>query len=111
MTLIEFIVVATPIISTVVAMIGLGVAVWVAFTQRRIQKRQIQQNLFDKRFAVYNAVRELLMTIVRADGRFDWKECVQYLYTVESAEFLFGDDVNKHLLKVREKAKSIYEIT
>ena len=40
--------VATAIGSTVAAVAGMGIAVWVANTQRRLQERQIQQDLFDK---------------------------------------------------------------
>lgn len=107
----DLIEVFTAVSSTLAAIVALGIAVWVvwvAITQRRIQEKQMQQDLFDKYFAIYTKVAEFVLCVLRADGKFEMRDFRRFLFAVEEAEFLFGQEVNTYMQEIREKAKHLY---
>lgn len=72
-------------------LIAACVALYIGFTQRRLQRQQLKQNLFEKRFAVYEAIKSYLgdstirrPTLVRHLLKFPMKA---------EATFLFGSDM------------------
>lgn len=101
-----------PIASAVAAMTALGISVWVALSQRRIQERQLQKDLFDKRYIVYLAVEEFLMYVLREDGSIDLlsDDVQKYRRAVEKADFLFDADVTDYMSHVQKVAFELYPI-
>jgi hypothetical protein len=97
-------------LSALAAITALWISLWVANVQRRIQEKQLKQDLFDKRYAVYLAVGEFLMHVVRVDGsiKLPSDEYRTFAYTMEQAEFLFGSDVNTYLRDMKTKALALY---
>jgi quinol monooxygenase YgiN len=56
------------IASALAAIVALGISVWVALWQGKLQKERVQQDLFDKRYAVFLLVDEFMMYALRVDG-------------------------------------------
>jgi hypothetical protein len=75
------------------------VSSWVAYAQRRIQERQLKQNLYDKPHALFLAVEEFVVHVQRVDGSvaLTGDEFRRFQYAVEQAEFLFGADVVNYM--------------
>jgi len=84
------------------AIIALAIAVWVFIEQNRLQRQQLRQDLFDKRFAVYAAVETFMMSIIQSDTIINMNDHRKFLYAIEPAEFLFGADVAAYLREIRE---------
>ena len=97
-------------VSALAAITAIGVSLWVAFTQRRIQERQLKQNLFDKRYAVFLAVEEFLIHLLQRDGsvKLTGDEYRRFRYAMEQAEFLFDADVNSYMTEVDQVARHLY---
>ncbi len=92
------------------AITAIGVSLWVAFTQRRIQERQLEQNLFDKRYAVFQIVEEFLIHVLQTDGsvKLTGDEYRRFRYAVEQAEFLFDADVNSYMKEVNQAVLDLH---
>jgi hypothetical protein len=80
------------------------VAVGVALMQFYLQRRQLEQSLFDKRFAVYSAVRRFLMECSQASLGILKDDPAYRLFQRDTppAKFLFGDDVSDLLAQVHK---------
>lgn len=98
----DWITLGTAVASAVSAVAALGIAIWVFFGQRRLQRQQLRQDLFDKRFAVYAAVETFIMGIIQSNTIINLNDHRKFLYAIEPAEFLFGADVATYLREIRE---------
>ena len=79
------------------------IAVWIAWRQHKTDKDSFRHALYDKRFAVYRGS----MTAIEAaltNGRIDLDDVVRLDVSTQEGGFLFGDDVNGHLIELRQKA-------
>ena len=103
----DWISVVTAVASAASAIIALAIAVWVFVQQRRLQRQQLRQDLFDKRFAVYAAVETLMVDIIRLTGSVTWTDQGKFLAAIEPAEFLFGADVTAYLGEIQELVKAL----
>src|ERR1035441_500799 len=74
------------------------VAVGVAFMQRYLQKQQLKQNLFEKRWDVYRDLGSHINTIVHQTSQNspDWSKLLDPIDQMEHAQFLFGKEVALH---------------
>ena len=72
------------------------IAAWIAFRQSQIARNKLKLDLFDKRMAVYQAVRETLATAV-TKGKLTQEDEVKYLVGTRPAQWLFGSEVFKYL--------------
>jgi hypothetical protein len=72
-------------------LIAACVAVGVALTQRHLQKQQLKQNLFEKRFAVYEAIKRHLVESM--SGYPTWVWHLLNFPMKGQAIFLFGADM------------------
>lgn len=82
--------VLTPLIAIIVA--------YIAWRQWETAKEKIKLDLFDRRFSVYNAVREcLLLSVTRAELSSDEK--YNYSVGVLGSKWLFNDAIFNYLNK------------
>jgi len=89
----------TEYISAIVLPIIAGIAAWIAFRQSQIARNKLKLDLFDKRMAVYGAVREALGSIARQGGLTDEQQFF-YLQGTRAARWLFGPEVFVYLDEV-----------
>lgn len=96
--------------SGLAALIALGVSLWVANAQRRIQMAQLQQNLFDKRYNIFLAVEEFLMYVLRTDGlpNLVGDEFRRFRNAAEQAQFLFDSDVVNYMNRIDKTVRGLY---
>jgi hypothetical protein len=74
-------------------LIAASVAVGVGLMQRHLQKQQLKQNLFDKRYKVYAATDTFLTNVMNVNGAMDVQATQTFRLETAHAEFLFGDDI------------------
>lgn len=80
-------------IAAIVPLLAVLVAIGVGWVQFRIQKKQLQQDVFEKRFVVYSATRTLLVDLLRPEGPSDADVLSRFIEETAHCEFLFGKDV------------------
>ena len=78
------------------------VAVGVALMQRHLQKQQLKQNLFEKRWKVYTGVQDYLAAILREDGNDLLGPYPQFRRDTDPGELLFSRAVWEHINAVGE---------
>jgi hypothetical protein len=61
--------------------------------QVRLQRQQVRQDLFDKRYMVYAAVDAFLTSLISADGALEEGAIESFRVKTAHAEFLFGTDI------------------
>ena len=76
-------------------------AAWIAYQQWRTADRKVQIDLFDRRFAVYDAARSAVVDIV-AKGKCDDPQISKYNMATDKAPLLFGPEVNAELETVHQ---------
>jgi len=83
----------TVIIAAFVALIG--------FLQWLTARQKAVFDLFDKRFKVYEVVKNCVDQVDRNPGYFDKEREREFLKAVNEAYFLFGDDLRSYLDRLR----------
>jgi hypothetical protein len=86
----------------VTAVIG-TFAAYIAWQQWRTAEKKRNQDLFDRRFAVFEAARNFLGDI-QMHGKPSRKAIRAYVIGTSGAEFLFDDDVHHYLKEIIERA-------
>src|ERR1017187_4253649 len=76
-------------------------ALGVGFMQWHLQKQHLKQNLYDKRWKVYTAVHDYLMTVYMTDGRQD-TPYDQFRRDTAPGEFLFKPKVWDYIKEAGE---------
>lgn len=71
---------------------------WIAYRQWRTAQNKLKLDLFEKRMAVYDSVRETLGFIV-THGKIGLGEQFKYMSGIRSAKWLFDADVAEYLEK------------
>jgi hypothetical protein len=94
----------------IVSIIAIGISLWVAIEQLKIQKRQLKKDLFDRRFVVYTDTRDFLNYVGQMDGRIilQGPEYHHFLESVEKAEMLFPATVHQYLKEIVMQAGELY---
>ena len=72
------------------------IAAWVAYQQAQIARSKLKLDLFDKRMAVYEAVRTALGAAA-SRGKLTQEEEIAYMVGTRPAQWLFGPEVFKYL--------------
>jgi NMD protein affecting ribosome stability and mRNA decay len=101
----------------VAAVTAMFVAV-VAFLQWRTAQQKAVLDLFDRRHAIYEIVRNAVNTIASNSTAFDQSREKEFTQVMERAYFFFGDDVDKYLeqlwsaiVDVRDADQELKDIT
>jgi hypothetical protein len=79
-------------------LIAACVAVGVGLMQRHLQKRQLTQDLFEKRWKIYSGVQDYLAALLREDSGDDlYAPYRQFRLDTDPGQFLFGKAVWEHI--------------
>jgi hypothetical protein len=76
-------------------------AVVIGFFQWRTAQQKVALDLFDRRLAKYNAVREVVAKVISA-GAATQKESFHFLQALDGIEFLFGAEIIAALNKINQ---------
>lgn len=90
----------------------------VAFLQWRTAQQKAVLDLFDRRHAIYEVVRNAVSTMTSNSNAFDQGREIEFMQAMEQAYFFFGDDICKYLVQlwsaicdVRDADKEMKELT
>ena len=91
-----------PLLAVVIA----GVGAWVALQQVRIARVRLQHDLYDRRFAVFEAARKFLAEVLTQ--RYPSDDHVRsYVVGTADAGFLLNDDVAAYLEEIRKRGSRL----
>jgi len=84
-----------------IAAVAVLVAIGIAFVQAYIQRQKQKQDLFDKRFKIYEEAIAYLVLKLHDLGKCNMQTHLdQYRKNTDSAEWLFGSDVFEHIKEI-----------
>lgn len=89
----------TPLIATI--------AVYIAWQQFAINRRQHRLALFEKRMAVFNSTMNMIASVVQTANP-TLPECFKFIQETRDHEFLFGPEVGVFINEVYKKATALY---
>jgi hypothetical protein len=69
----------------------------------RIQSNKLRLDLFDRRYKVFQALRDLL-TVFISNTNFTIKEINQFINNSSDTEFLFGEDIKNYVDEIKKKS-------
>ena len=85
---------------TIQWIVAAGTAIFVAlvgFFQWRTAQQKAALDLFERRHAIYQVIRDAVRQIRSSSPSFDTKQELEFLEAVEGAYFFFGDDLHNYL--------------
>jgi hypothetical protein len=82
---------------------------WIAVQQMLIARTKLRHDLYDRRFAVYEAARKLLVEIIQ-QGHPSREQVREYVIKTADATFLLNDEIAKYLEKIRARASRLRAI-
>ena len=74
------------------------IAGWIAYRQMQVARDKLKLDLFDRRMAVYEAVRDANGAAVTS-AKLTQQQEIDFLKGAKSARWLFGDDVEEYVSK------------
>jgi hypothetical protein len=89
----------------VIAVVG----AWIALQQMYLARVKLQHDLYDRRFAVYEAARKLLVEII-TQGYPSRDQVRLYVIGTADAVFLLNEEVSKYLEEIRARASRLRAI-
>ena len=84
-------------------------AVWIAYQQYRTNRSKLRLDLYERRFRVFDAVRNLLATVGR-DGALELKDVQDFVVGTSETTFLFGADIVGYIEQLRLKAADLRRV-
>jgi hypothetical protein len=82
------------------------IAVYIAWQQFEINRRQHRLALFEKRLAVFNSTMRMIAAVVRSANP-TLAQCYQFIQDTRDHEFLFGPEVKSFIDEVYSKAVTL----
>jgi hypothetical protein len=79
------------------------IAVYIAFRQHRTNQEKLRLDLYEKRLAVYHALKDLLGAVMR-DADLKIEVLRDFALRSGEAVFLFGPDITEYLDQVKKTA-------
>jgi hypothetical protein len=86
------------------------VAAWIAYRQWRTADWKVQLDLFDRRFSVYDAARDVVREVVR-HGAANSNNARAFAMATDKARFLFGPEVMSRLDLTRDSIAKLIQIS
>ena len=84
--------------------IGVGV-VAIAFLQWQTNKNRLKVELFDRRYQIYRAVKDLIDSIMVEGGvKISEKEANRFVLAVSESQFLFDKELATYIKSISKKA-------
>jgi hypothetical protein len=97
--------VAVPILTIVIALFG----AWIAREQMKIARTKLQHDLYDRRFAVFQAARKLLAELVTHGTVLD-EDIRAYRIGTADSVFLFDQDLTEYLEEIGKRVTKLRSI-
>jgi hypothetical protein len=94
-----------PLLAIVIA----GVGAWVAWQQVGIARVRLQHDLYDRRFAVFQAARKFLAEVM-THGHPSDDQIRSYVVGTADAGFLLNDDIAMYLEEIRKRGSRLESI-
>jgi hypothetical protein len=88
---------------TTIGAIAAWFAAWVAYQQMKIARDKLQQDFYNRRYAVFDAARTFLQDI-EVHGNVPQEALQSYSAAIADAVFLLDEDLSKHLEQIRDRA-------
>lgn len=88
---------------TVVAVIVAGIAGYIAWRQWRTAHDRLSFDLFERRFRVYEATRNFLITAIQQD-QVTWNDYVALYNGIRGTEFLFNEETRSYVMNISDGA-------
>lgn len=85
------------------------IATWIAYRQWRTSEDVNKLNKYEKRYSVYQALKDALLEIGR-EGNISEKGRDQLTIKTGESVFIFDDDVVDYVKTFREKSLRIYQV-
>lgn len=83
------------------------IAVFIAYQQFVINRRQHRLALFEKRMAVFNATMKMIASVIQSANP-NLQQCFQFMQDTRDHEFLFGPEVGNFINQVYSKAVALH---
>jgi len=83
-----------------------AVGALLAWQQVKIARTKLRHDLFDRRFAVFEAARKFLVTVMR-NGKISVPDLQSYAVGVIDAQFLLNREVHDYLVEIRKRAATM----
>jgi hypothetical protein len=77
-----------------------------AWQQVRVAYAKLQLDLYDRRFAVFDAARRLLLEVAR-ERTASPEGLVAFIVATADANFLFNDEINTYLVELRKRVEHL----
>ena len=94
---------------TIIAAITAIFVATVAFLQWRTAQQKAVLDLFDRRRAIYDVVRNAVARMTGSSAGFDQEREIKFGETVEEAYFFFGDDIVSYLEQMLSDIRTVRE--
>src|ERR1700688_2668504 len=83
---------------------------WIAYRQAKISAAKLNLDLYDKRFEVFEAARDLVAKFLR-EANINTEDIITFNIGVAEALFLFEPEVKNYLDELRKKAAALHTKT
>lgn len=90
------------LLTPIVAALGL----FIAYRQWHTARDKLKHELFDRRFSIYEAARDLCWSISES-GKLEGDECARLSLKAMEAKWLLNDDISKYLESLCDKAVEV----
>jgi len=83
-----------------------AVGAFLAWQQVKIARTKLRHDLFDRRFAVFEAARKFLATVM-SHGKMSVPDFNEYTAGVIDAQFLLNQELHAYLFEIRRRAAAM----
>jgi len=94
-----------------VAAITAAFVAWIAYLQWRTAQQKAALDLFDKRFKIYETVKNCVDQVGTNPEDFGNERQKEFLKAKTKAYFFFGNEVNDYLERLRKDLLTVYDTT
>jgi len=85
------------------------VGAWLAWQQVGIARAKLQHDLYDRRYKVFNAVRDLISEVFEEGGA-STKSLRAYFLATADAPFLLDDELSRYIDEIRKRVFHLRDI-
>jgi hypothetical protein len=78
------------------------IAVYIAFQQQKINRLRLKHELFERRLAIYDSLKQFLGLVMR-EGKTSYETCITLLRDTNQSPFLFGAEISTYIEMVYNK--------
>ncbi len=106
-TIMEIIKVIAKVGSAIGMLIVAVIVAYIAFMQYKTNRDRLRLELYEKRFSIYEGLKELLDKITIMVDVTD-EDLREFIKKTNEVEFLFEEDIVQYLIEVRKKGTKLY---